>query len=159
MPLKKMLIRRPAYLAVLLSQLLLSACGETPPAERGVTEALDRLGAAIEARDSGDVMAHLHEHFQSRGSGGAMDRDGASRTLMAVFYRHREIRVMLSNVEVVPDGTNRERASARFNALVTGGRGGILPDTAQLYRVESDWRLEDGEWQLLSLHAKRALEQ
>jgi hypothetical protein len=33
---------------------------------------------------------------------------------------------------------------------VAGGTGGILPEQAQLYEVETAWRLEDGEWRLLS---------
>lgn len=87
-----------------------------------------------------------------------MDKAEARRLLMAVFYRHRDVSVNLANVRVEPDGMNADRATARFNALVTGGRGGLLPEEARLYRVESEWQLEGRRWQLRELEARRMLD-
>ena len=39
---------------------------------------------------------------------------------------------------------------ARFSVLATGGSGGFLPDSGQVYQVETGWRLVDGEWKLLN---------
>lgn len=150
--------RRSAYLAVLSLQLLLSACSQPPAAEQGIHQALAEMVTAIEQRDSGAIGNRLDAQFQSSGSGHAMSsRKDALRLLLAVFYRHRNISVTLTNIDVIPDNMNRNRASASFNALTTGGDGGLLPSTAQLYRVQSEWVFND-EWQMLSLSAKRALE-
>ena len=38
----------------------------------------------------------------------------------------------------------------RFDAAVTGGAGGLLPQSGQVYDVETGWRLEGGEWRLVN---------
>ena len=43
-----------------------------------------------------------------------------------------------------------ERATAKFTLGVTGGAGRFLPDRAQVYDVTTGWRLQDGEWMLVS---------
>lgn len=144
---------------MLALQLLLGGCGEPPAAEQGVRTALENMASALEQRDSGVIGDHLDENFHSSGQGhGISNRKDAMRMLLAVFYRHQSISVTLTNIEVTPDGMNRDRASATFNALTTGGDGGLLPATAQLYRVESDWQLSDGEWRMTAMKARRALE-
>lgn len=151
------MISRPAYLALLCLQLLLAGCSQTPTEEAIRTE-LESMAAAIEARQSGAVASRLHEDFISEGTHGGMDRRAVQRTLMAIFYRHQDISVTLTNIQVTPDPVNRSRASATFNALTTGGDGGLLPSSGELYRVESEWQLVDDEWKLLKLSGKRALE-
>jgi hypothetical protein len=44
-----------------------------------------------------------------------------------------------------------DHASVRFEAILTGGSGRILPDRAQVYEVKSGWRLQDDEWRLTSV--------
>lgn len=151
-------MRPPAYLLLLLAQLPLAGCAPPPPAEEGVRAALERVAAAVEAHDAGTVMGTLHDEFRNRGRGGPMDRADARRMLMAVFYRHRKISVNLASVRVEPDGMNGERATARFNALVTGGPGGLLPAEARLYRVESEWRRDGDDWKLVALKARHMLD-
>src|SRR5690606_41533634 len=41
-------------------------------------------------------------------------------------------------------------AVVRFTALLRGGSGGLLPDAARVYQVETGWRLEQGRWWLAS---------
>lgn len=154
----RFLARRPAYLALLALQLsLLAGCSRTP-AEEAIRQSLIDMAAALEARNSATIIEHLDENFRSEGAHGGLDRRGVQRTLMLIFYRHRDISVTLTNIQVEPDPVNRSRASATFNALTTGGDGGLLPTSGELYRVESEWRLVDGEWKLLSISGKRALE-
>jgi len=42
-----------------------------------------------------------------------------------------------------------QRARAQFRALATGGSG-WLPDEGRLWRVETGWRLDDGDWMMIS---------
>jgi hypothetical protein len=155
-------LRHSAYLALLALQLIISGCAETP-AEKGIAAALEEITLALEQRQSGAVMEHLHENFRSEGPHGDMDRKQVHKILLATFYRHQNISVTLTNLQVQPDAMNKDRADATFNVFSTGGSGGLLPDTGQIYRVTSQWqRLEtwqgNGNWQLLSLNAKRALD-
>jgi hypothetical protein len=141
-----------------LQALWLTACGTPAPAEQAISQAIKNLAEGIEQRDSSAVVEHLHEDLQINESNhGSLDLDQARRIMTAAFFRHRNISVVLTNIQVIPDNIREDLASAHFNALVTGGSGGILPDRAQLYRVESQW-LNDGDWKLVSLQAKRALE-
>jgi uncharacterized protein (DUF849 family) len=138
--------------------LWLAGCTETPATEDAISQTIKELAQAIEERNSGAVISHLHKDLQINESNhGALDLEQARRLLMATFFRHRNINVLLTNIQVTPDNLRDDLASAQFNALVTAGSGGILPSDAQLYRIQSDWR-NDGEWKLLSLQAKRALE-
>lgn len=137
---------------------LLLACSK-PPAKEAIATAIKELAAAIEARQSSTVLGYLGDDFTLQESRqGNLDREEVKRLMMLVFYRHRETSIVLTQIDITLDPVRTDKAEARFNALVTGGSGGILPDQAELYRLNSEWRL-DGDWQLQQLSAKRALEQ
>ena len=150
-------IRHSLYLCVVLTQLLVTGCS-SPPTEQAITDALHEMAGALQDRESSPVLDRLHENFRSEGAGSTMNRRDIQRLLLATFYRHQSISVTLTNIRVETDTMNKNRATAYFNALTTGSDGGWLPNTAQLYRVESEWVL-DGDWMMQSLSAKRALEQ
>jgi hypothetical protein len=42
-----------------------------------------------------------------------------------------------------------DRATATMHAVTTGGSG-LIPETGGWYRVTTGWRLDDGEWMLIS---------
>src|SRR5690606_4118879 len=69
---------------------LVGGCSRADPEQR-LMETARALQAAIEARDTGDVMDLLDEHFR-----GSADLDPASarRLLTATFLRYQHIRVM-----------------------------------------------------------------
>ena len=48
-------------------------------------------------------------------------------------------------------------AIARFNLLATGGSGGLLPDSGQVFAVETGWQYIDGHWLLRNASWKPAL--
>lgn len=155
--------RKPRYsaplylitLCLIVLQLMITSCS-TPPAEEGINRAIDEMVEALESRHSGPVMDRLHENFRGEGVRGLMDRKQAQKLLLLIFYRHQSISVTVTGTEILPDTVNQNRASATFNVLVTGGSGGLIPDTGQIYRVKSEWQYDD-DWQLLSVKSKRAL--
>ncbi|MET0718013.1 MAG: nuclear transport factor 2 family protein, partial [Pseudoxanthomonas sp.] len=55
------------------------------------------------------------------------------------------IGVTTSPVEIDMQG---EHATVRFTAVLTGGNGRFLPDSAQVYAISSGWRIEDGKWRV-----------
>ncbi|GHB94007.1 nuclear transport factor 2 family protein [Thermomonas carbonis] len=124
--------------------LLLSACAKDDP-EQAVRLQVQAMQAAIDARNAGDVEDLLAQDFV--GNDG-MDRRAIRRLAAGVFLRHKDVAAKLGPVSVELRG-DRD-AIAHFSVLATGGSGGFLPESGQVYQVESGWRLVDGEWHLLN---------
>jgi hypothetical protein len=149
--------RHTAYTLTLLQALLLGGCSK-PPAEEAIARAIGEMAEALEERKVSPITERLHEDLQIHDSAhGTLGSEQARRMLTAIFMRHRNINVVITNIQVTLDNVRDDRASARFNALVTGGSGGILPDRAELFRIDSQWHY-DGDWKLLHVEARRALE-
>jgi hypothetical protein len=127
-----------------LTFVALAGCSRATP-EEAVRTQVAALQAAIDARDAGEVEELLAEDFV--GNDG-LDRRGARQLAVAVFLRHRDVAAKVGPVSVELRGTTD--AIARFNVLATGGSGGLLPDSGQVYRVETGWRLLDGDWRLVN---------
>ena len=124
--------------------LLVAGCGKDDP-EQAVRLQVEAMQAAIDARDAGDVEDLLARDFV--GNDG-MDRRAIRQLAAGVFLRHREVAAKVGPVSVELRGESD--AIARFSVLATGGSGGFLPQSGQVYQVETGWRLVDGEWKLLS---------
>jgi hypothetical protein len=136
--------RMPALLAPVLLALVLQGCSRTPPEER-LREAMSGLQASIEQRDAKALQSYLAQDFVGPD---ALDREGARRMARILFLRHGEVGVRTGPEEVA---LQPGHATVRFSAVLTGGAGGLLPDAAQVYDVESGWRDEDGAWRLTSV--------
>lgn len=116
---------------------------------------MDRIGAmqeAIDARDAGAVDGLIADDFV--GNEG-LDKRGARQLAVATFLRYRDVSAKLGPAKVELRG--ERDAVARFSVLATGGSGGLLPDSGQVYEVETGWRLVDGEWKLLNASWKEKL--
>jgi hypothetical protein len=132
------------WLGPMLALLLLSACAREAPEAR-LRARVATLQQAIAGHDAGGVRDALAEDFI--GPDG-LDRAGAVRLAQAMFLRYRSLGVHAGPlaVEMQPG-----HATVRFQAALTGGDGGVLPEAARLYDVETGGRLEDGEWRLVSV--------
>lgn len=135
--------RRAVLATVLVSAAALAACGKDDPQAK-LEAAVRALQAAIEARDTGDVMDLLDEHFQGSGN---LDRDGTRRLLTATFLRFQNIKVLAAslNAQVDPQAPTLGRVEAQV--LVTGAQG-LIPERAEPYAVRMEWRLVGGDWKL-----------
>lgn len=123
--------------------LLVAACAKSEP-EVMLRETLAAMQHAIESRDAAALMRPVAEDFV--GSGG-LDRDGLQRLARLQFLRHASIGARLGPLDVELFG---DRARVRFTAALTGGAGGLLPETGQVYEVDTGWRFDDGQWRLVS---------
>lgn len=128
----------------LLVPLLFAGCASDDP-EQAVRRQVDAMQAAIDARDAGDVEDLIAKDFV--GNDG-MDRRAIRQLAAGVFLRHREVAAKVGPVSVELRG--KSDAIARFSVLATGGSGGFLPESGQVYQVETGWRRIDGEWKLLT---------
>lgn len=124
--------------------LLVAGCGKDDP-EQAVRLQVEAMQAAIDARDAGDVEDLLARDFV--GNEG-MDRRAIRQLAAGVFLRHRQVAAKVGPVSVELRGESD--AIARFSVLATGGSGGFLPESGQVYQVETGWRLVDGEWKLIN---------
>lgn len=136
----------PRLWQVLLASALvaLAACSRETP-EQAVRKQIDAMHTAIAARDARAIHDFLADDFIGNES---MDRHAAKRLATAIFLRHRDVDAKVGPVRVELRADSD--AIARFSVLVTGGSGGLLPDSGQVYQVETGWRRVEGEWKLLN---------
>ena len=130
-------------LVILDAVLALVGCARTPP-EEALRARVAALEAAVDARDAGALRGFLADDFI--GPGG-MDDAGARRLAQGMFLRYRDIGTQLGPLAVE---LQDRHATVRFDAVVTGGAGTLLPQSGQVYDVTTAWRLEDDEWRLVS---------
>jgi ketosteroid isomerase-like protein len=135
---------RAAFTGLLALVLLaLQACS-APATEEALRATIAGMQAAAQARDAAALAEAISEDFV--GPEG-MDREQFRRLAAVTWLRDREIGVSLGPLDLALVGS--EGARVEFTAATRGGEG-WLPDRAQVYRVKTGWRLEDGEWKLLT---------
>lgn len=132
-----------ALLIALATVSIVLGCARTPP-EQKLREALTSLQTSVEERDMSGLEEALAVDFV--GPEG-LDRNGARRLAQLTFLRHRDIGVRLGPPKV---SLQDRHATASFPAALTGGTGGVLPDAISVYDVDTAWRMEEGEWRLIS---------
>jgi hypothetical protein len=142
---------RGAWFAALLLVVFaaLAGCDSTPPEEK-LKATIAKMEVDGEAHKVSDVMDAVAADFGGEG----MDRKGLQRFLTLVSMQNANVGVTIGPVEVEVIG---ERATAKFTLAATGGAGRFLPDRAQVYDVTTGWRLEGGEWKLISAQWKDQL--
>ena len=135
----------------MLALAFVAGCSRTSP-EQVVRDRIESLQQAVDARDAGEVADMLADDFI--GNDG-VDKQGARQLAAGMFLRYRDVSAKLGPATVELRG--ERDAVASFTVLATGGSGGLLPDSGQVYQVETGWRLVDGEWKLLSAEWKPQL--
>lgn len=145
-----MIVFRPLRLLLASLLLVLAACSTTP-SEDALRAALDQLQSSGENRAIGDFMDLVAADFS--GNGGEVDRAGMERLLRLIALRHKSIGVTRTSTTIEMHG---ELAEVSMSLLITGGSGGMLPETGQLMETRSSWRFSDGEWKVTSATWKRA---
>ena len=138
------------FCVLLMAVLALAGCSRTPPEER-LRATIDGLQQAVEQHDGAALQKAIAEDFI--GPDG-LDRDGARRMAQVMFLRYRDVGVNLGPLDIE---LHDQHATVRFTAALTGGAG-VLPESGQLYNVETGWRLEGGEWRLVNADWKSRLQ-
>ncbi len=118
---------------------LVSACSRQTPDMR-LRASVAQMHAALDERDPGDFMEHVAADFS--GNGG-MDRAALHNLLRAQLLANARIGATMGPLEVQLHG---DHATVRFQVVLTGGNGRLLPERAGGYTVTSGWRDEDGQW-------------
>jgi len=119
-----------------------AGCAKDPP-EAALRATIASMQEAAEARDAAALVGSVSDDFA--GPHG-MDRDQFRRYLAVLWLRDREVGVRMGPLDVELIG---DRARVDFTAATTGGQG-WMPDRAQIHQVTTGWRLEGGDWKLIS---------
>jgi hypothetical protein len=136
--------------ALVLLGSILPGCRRTPDEAR-VREAIAAMAQAAEAGSAGDVGKPLSEDFD--GNGGRLDRRGLTGMIRLLALRGDHVGVTMGPVSIERRG---ERMVATFTATLRSG-GKLLPDQLGVYRVESAWRNEDGDWRCYTATWERVM--
>lgn len=130
-------------LALLLA-VLLSACRQPPPDEAQLRATLDLLEQAGEERRTDDFMEHVADDFA--GPSEAPDARSLRRFLSVIAMRTRSISVTRTSTDIQ---MFERRATVKINMLVSADAGSMLPEGRQI-QAETGWRIDSGEWKLIS---------
>jgi hypothetical protein len=120
---------------------LLAACGGEPAEER-LRQRIDAMQAAMEERRPADFMDGVAADF---GGNDGMDRAALHNFLRAQVLRNAALGATRGPTSVEIRG---DRAEVRFDVVLTGGAGRMMPERARALSVTSGWRDVDGEWQV-----------
>ena len=123
---------------------LLAGCSRPAP-EEALRSALEEVRESVEDRDAATLRGYLADDFI--GPGG-MDRDQARRTAALYMLRHEKVMFTLGPLDI---SLQEPHATVRFTAALTGGSGVLVPERGNVYKVESGWRLEGGDWKITSV--------
>jgi hypothetical protein len=140
-------LNRPAQwkwliaLSALFGLAVLSACGGDT-SEAALRAQLQEMREAASEGKPGDFMQGVTADFT--GNQG-MNRAALHNLLRMQTMGSADIGTVTGPLEVEING---ERATVRFTAVLTGGRGRFMPDSAQVYAISSGWRIEEGKWRL-----------
>ncbi len=129
-------------MALLVLALVLPGCRKEPP-EQALRNTIAAMEAAAEQHDNDALFESIAEDFS--GSEG-MDRQAFRRYVTFTGMRSKSVGVQLGPLDVK---LYDQRATVTFTAAISGGEG-LLPDRVQVYDLDTGWRLDDGEWKLIS---------
>jgi hypothetical protein len=135
---------------LVLFALLLPGCRRAPD-EAQVREAIAAMAQAAEAGSASNVGKPLSEDFD--GNGGSLDRPKLTGMVRLLALRGDHVGVTMGPVSIDRPG---ERMVATFTVTLSSG-GKLLPDRLGVYRVESAWRQEDGDWRCYTATWERVM--
>lgn len=138
-------------LPIIAALLILSACAR-PSDEQQIRAAIEEMQVAMESGQPADFMQHITEDFT--GAQGQLDRNGLHNLLRAQVLGNARIGVTLTSTDVE---LQDNRATVRVTATLSGGNGRWIPERGALYRIESGWRKQDGDWLCFNAQWERSL--
>lgn len=129
--------------SVALSAMTLMSCGEKLTVEQQVIGTLRHMESAAEDGRHLDFMENVSDNFSAQQ--GSMGRLEFHRFMIFQINQHRRLQAQFFPIFVTETGEGS--ASAHFRLLVTGGAG-LLPESGQLFEVETQWIRDGGDWLL-----------
>ncbi len=126
----------------------LLACSKPDDPQAALEAAAQRLQDALEAKQTGDVMAMLDTRFRAQDE---LDAEWARKTMALVFLRFNQVRVIAVNRQSrIDEGSGARVGRTTAQVLVTGAQG-LVPERAEPYSLELVWWREGDDWKLRDL--------
>lgn len=126
---------------ILCVLMALSAC-HRDSTEAALRAQLQEMQSAAGEGRIGDFMVGITDDFV--GNEG-MDRAALHNLLRMQALAKSNLSVSTGLLQIQMQGN---QASVRFDAILAGGSGRFLPDSARTYSITSGWRIEAGEWRV-----------
>lgn len=124
---------------------LLAACSDDASPEQQVRAVVDKMEAAVEARDVGALLEHISDSYRD---GQGQDRTAASRYARVYFIANQSIH-LLTHIETLDFPSPREaRLTMQVGMTGQGAQSGVTDLSADLYDFDVALVLEDGEWKV-----------
>lgn len=133
------------FLLFALALMTLSGCRHTPD-ETQVREAIAAVADAAEHGSPGGVIKRLTDDFD--GNAGDLDRNALAGLLRLTVLRGDHLHVTTGPITIEHHG---DRMVATLSLTLASGSH-LLPDQLGIYRVESAWRRDDGQWRCYAAH-------
>jgi len=137
---------RAFILLSLLLIALLAGCRKDDP-QAALEAAVKQLQDNLQNKRTSAVLEQLTTDFRTEAGD---DRNWARQTMMGLFLRYQNIRIYAPSKRSWLDSAIRSRGFTEASVGISGAEG-LLPDSARLYQVRLEWRLEDGKWRLSRL--------
>lgn len=128
-----------------MSLVLLAGCAVPGSDEEQIRQRLDDMVQALADRNARAFLAPLAEDFGAETWN--LDPRGVRLLLQREMRAHDRLRARLVDVSIQMHGT--DRATAEFNAILTGGSG-LIPHRGGWYRVSTGWRRDGNDWMMIS---------
>lgn len=132
---------------LLLLPLWLAGCGKNDP-RASLEAAVQALQDNLEAKKTGAVMDQLHPGFRA---GEGMDREWAKRTMTLMFMRYANVKIIAVTRSSRIDTGSSQVGHTEAKVVVTGAQG-LIPERAEPYDIQLQWRLDGSDWKLIELH-------
>ena len=129
--------------SLVIAVLLLAACSDELTVEQQVIATLRNMEYAAEEGQHLEFMTYVADSFGAQQ--GSMDRREFHRFMIFQINQNRRLQAQFFPIFVTE--TDENTASAHFRILVTGGAG-LLPESGQLFEVETSWLRDGGDWDL-----------
>lgn len=135
---------------LLVACLAVSACGPSEPAEVRIRNAIESMAQAVEQGEPEPFLDRVADDFT--GDGGQWDRQRVRQYILARTLRSGDRPdIHLSDVSIELFG---DRARATVETRISGA-GRWLPRRGARYRFDTGWRLDGGEWRVISADWER----
>ncbi|MCA1779439.1 MAG: hypothetical protein LC637_08675 [Xanthomonadaceae bacterium] len=130
----------------------MAACDPLDDDAERIRVILAEMAQALVQGDVGDFLDPIADDFIAAERG--LDKSAVRLVVMRERLARRSISVQRLNTRV--EVLSETRATADFELIATGGDS-WLPDEGRLWRIETGWRLDRGDWKLVTARWDRAL--
>ena len=132
--------------ALFMLSVSLLACHSQSPID-ALDAAAQRLEENLSNKRNSAVTEQLHEDFSAQQG---MDKKAAQQQMMLVFMRFKNVNILVINRTCQLDNSYRDRGHCSAQVAISGAQG-LIPERADYYKVNSQWQLDDKDWQLVQL--------